>query len=602
MPTGLEEGAALLGLVGFSAGLFKACIEGLVILSKARSYGRNTSGMGLMLELELHKLYSWAVEAGLAQTPPSLRIGADQAVLVYRVLEHLKELILNVQKLRAVHGLHLQEEPDQLLLLDEADSAFGRLGLKSGDGCHSLVLNIFQQRDKPWKVLKWVTFDEQKARGLLESIRGFIHDLQQILDQSRQAKIMKAMDVILRSAVLNTVNEQDLDMIGSLPQIAPEEDEVAAAARFKKQALLLGIMDTRQPSTSSRPRTDSLIAAPRRKPSYPPMNPRYSHNDLVQRRLHSSHLEIGQRTGHKARLLARYDGKPVLLEFRQETGIDKELEKDRVGKVALFLADLDPSFHGLSCQGYVKVSGKFAYVFELEETLSQGPVQSVETSTEYMSLRELMDATPSPSLNLRLAFAITLLETSLQLHTSGWLHKEFRSDNLLFFQSGSSTLADFLSAKLRIMGYAHARADLPSEVMTEPLKSELEADLYRHPACLRQPRETFRRAFDMFSVGCIMIELGLWSSLKRLCETLQHRDIGEDEAVDHMNLRNQFLLVVGSEHGLILTDSLTTRLEASVGKTYTNVVKTLVRSQEGDDMLGTEVNCLATLRTLADMI
>ncbi|EME81799.1 uncharacterized protein MYCFIDRAFT_122413, partial [Pseudocercospora fijiensis CIRAD86] len=102
--------------------------------------------------------------------------------------------------------------------------------------------------------------------------------------------------------------------------------------------------------------------------------------------------------------------------------------------------------------------------------------------------------------------------TLLQLHTSGWLHKEFRSDNVLFFRDSAEDPGAFLRSKLRVTGYAHARLDRPTEP-TEPLQSELEADLYRHPACLRQHRESFQRAFDMFSVGCVLIELGLWRSL-----------------------------------------------------------------------------------------
>lgn len=601
MPTGLEEGAALLGLIGFSTALFKACVKGLMILSKARGYGRDTCGMSLMIELELHKLYSWAVEVGLAQNPPSLRIGAEQAILVHKVLEHLKELVFDLEKLRTVHDLHLQEQPDQLLSLEHDDSAFGRLGLKSGEGYHKLALEIFRQRGKPWKALKWVTFDEQKARGLLDSIRSFINDLQQILDDARQAKIMKAVDVILRSAVLNTVSEQDLDMIGSLPQMARVEDRVAAAARFKKQGLLLGVLDTQQPMVPYRPRADSLMTASTRGPSSNPLTPRYSTKNLARTRLHASRLKMDHHTGLKARLLARYDGTPVLLEFRGETGMDKELERDRVGKVSLFLADLDPSFHGLSCLGYVKVFNKFAYVFDVQEVLPISSAQVTFPMAEYRSLRELLDTTASPSLNLRLDFATTLLETLLQLHTSGWLHKELRSDNMLLFRESQNGGEEFLSAELRIMGYAYARADLPFEA-TEPLESEFEANLYRHPACLRITREPFRRAFDMFSVGCIMIELGLWCSLKKLCEEAHREAIKGIGPIDHMKSRNRFLLLCNDDSSIILSDALRRRLESSAGRRYTSMVRTLMHSMEGDDVLNKEVDSLAVLRTMRDML
>lgn len=58
--------------------------------------------------------------------------------------------------------------------------------------------------------------------------------------------------------------------------------------------------------------------------------------------------------------------------------------------------------------------------------------------------------------------------------------------------------------------------------MTEPLKSDLEADLYRHPLSLGSSRLSFRKSFDIFSVGCTLLEIGLWSNLRQILE--QHSE------------------------------------------------------------------------------
>ncbi|MCJ1423914.1 hypothetical protein MMC29_001799 [Sticta canariensis] len=61
--------------------------------------------------------------------------------------------------------------------------------------------------------------------------------------------------------------------------------------------------------------------------------------------------------------------------------------------------------------------------------------------------------------------------------------------------------------------------------MTEPLESELEADLYRHPLSLGNSRLSFRKSFDIFSVGCTLLEIGLWSSLRQILERHSARQL-----------------------------------------------------------------------------
>jgi hypothetical protein len=100
------------------------------------------------------------------------------------------------------------------------------------------------------------------------------------------------------------------------------------------------------------------------------------------------------------------------------------------------------------------------------------------------------------------------------------LHKELRSDNVIFIRKADDNgddNADLSTSSMYVAGYVYARADDPGE-MTEPLKSDLEADLYRHPLSLGRSRLSFRKSFDIFSVGCTLLEIGLWSSLPKILE------------------------------------------------------------------------------------
>ncbi|KAM0801414.1 hypothetical protein BDR22DRAFT_847355 [Usnea florida] len=130
------------------------------------------------------------------------------------------------------------------------------------------------------------------------------------------------------------------------------------------------------------------------------------------------------------------------------------------------------------------------------------------------SLNELLClVSQRPSLNNRLGIASALAETVLQLHTAGWLHKGIQADNILVFKSGTEqwdSTDDLSSAYLG--GYEYARADNPLET-TEAPSSKLYTDLYRHPRSLGQGRASYNKNFDIYSLGCVLLEVAFWLPL-----------------------------------------------------------------------------------------
>ena len=349
-------------------------------------------------------------------------------------------------------------------------------------------------------------------------------ELREMMEDARQTKLLKGINLLTRIAVQNTVYEKDLDMIGS-GAATSSNAQVTAAARLKKQGLLFGVIDPEH--SGSTPRLHSQPGHGRRQDSHHPplMQQRYSESVLSEMRCSTSKLVLPSAVDpyRATRFLAQYDRIPVLLEFKNDTGLPPEVLKDRMCKVSAFLQDLDASFHGRSCIGYVKVHNRYAYVFDLRE-LHPNIINAAAPPTKYCTVQRLLEEEPRPSLNVRFSFAVTLLETLVQLHTSGWLHKEFRSENIVFFLSSTEQRQNPVSGDMRILGYAYARADRPDEA-TEPLRSEQEADLYRHPATTQPKRVPYQKAFDMFSVACVLLELGMWCSwpkhLRRLSDQAQ---------------------------------------------------------------------------------
>jgi hypothetical protein len=555
-------------------------------------------------------------------------VDAQHALVVPKVLHHLHDLVSDLTKMRSNYGLQLEETKEQFTRPNDDESAFERLGIEANDGCESVLSKIFRKKTQPWRVLKWITFDEKKVRNLLSQINYFRQELEQIIDATRQAKIARAADILVRNAVLSTANEQDLDMIGFDAGEDALGSGVAAAARLKKQGLLLGMMDIDYVSSKHEPYSPRSSANwSYRKNSYPLLMPRYSNHDLAAMRLSATLISDSTYVDPMPRFLARCGGEPVLLEFKSDSVLNHEALKDRVCKVAAFLRDLPESFHGLSCRGYVKVHNRYAYVFDLQTVVNT----DAKSGPALRTLRELLDETGPPSLNLRVSFAITLLETLLQIHTSGWLHKEFRSDNVIFLRDTFDHVDDFLCAPMRVTGYAYARADQPHEP-TEPLQSEVELDLYRHPRCLGHARELFRRAFDIFSVGCILLEIGLWCSLSSLFRRESGHGAGSElQTPDLLRIRREMLFSPGSEkaHGVRRKPvtgatrrerrDVFGRLQASMGRGYSEVVRALIKTPDledkahaststgyqayqGGNLLDLEMDCLERLRRIAAIL
>ncbi|KAL8788568.1 MAG: hypothetical protein Q9213_001641 [Squamulea squamosa] len=61
-----------------------------------------------------------------------------------------------------------------------------------------------------------------------------------------------------------------------------------------------------------------------------------------------------------------------------------------------------------------------------------------------------------------------------------------------------------------LAGYEYAR---PTTAHTEAMPAIPEQEMYRHPKGQGLTRANFRRSFDLFALGCVLLEIGLWCDL-----------------------------------------------------------------------------------------
>ena len=193
--------------------------------------------------------------------------------------------------------------------------------------------------------------------------------------------------------------------------------------------------------------------------------------------------------------------------------------RSRVDQLAILLGNTsDASFHALQCIGILpkdhayepedEAQVCYGLVFDLQVAQDGAPSHSPRS---VFTLSELYAETRKPSLNERLTIALALAETVLQLHTTGWLHKGLRPDNVLFLQYESQTWDAGTAKGPYLAGYDYAR---PSNTDTETTPSQPELELYRRPSAQGPARSNFNKQYDLFALGCILIEIALWRSLK----------------------------------------------------------------------------------------
>ena len=176
-----------------------------------------------------------------------------------------------------------------------------------------------------------------------------------------------------------------------------------------------------------------------------------------------------------------------------------------------------PPLLSLRCFGYVDQpeQSRAAFLYELPATTTRSTDRIASIDTLHTLIGHA--ATTKPSLGNRFFLAYALANTILNVHVSGWVHKNICSHVVAVFcashPGGFSTPARLIPSRA---GGGGAR---PSDDVTELVPDlEIEPNLYRHPARQRQPTDYFCPEHDYFALGAVLIEIGLWTTLGMVFE------------------------------------------------------------------------------------
>jgi hypothetical protein len=147
-------------------------------------------------------------------------------------------------------------------------------------------------------------------------------------------------------------------------------------------------------------------------------------------------------------------------------------------------------FRALPCVGFVheRHLKTFGIVFELPPACDQNKPP--------MTLLSAYSARKRVALNVRIQLAYSLATALEHFHRVGWVHKEFTSENVLFFAERGQSESDLTRPWL--FGFECSRP--------EDAESEMNADhspnsnSYRHPERWGNPTAKFIKAHDIYSL------------------------------------------------------------------------------------------------------
>ena len=226
----------------------------------------------------------------------------------------------------------------------------------------------------------------------------------------------------------------------------------------------------------------------------------------------------------------------VLVEYKNYDGsLPAEAMKGLDGQVQQLASRLSSSgSHNLTLpfQGYIKeeASRRYAFVFTY-------PTRVRHTLPE--SLNSIIKAARTDSrfsLTTRFRVAETVAKVLGNFHADGWVHKSVRSHSIMFFEG----LASQPYESPYLVDFEFSRPEMAETLYT--YDNDVEKNLYRHPERAGQPTVTFNKLHDIYALGVVLLEIGLWQSALSIydnaCENLR-----EGVSMSRNGIKNMFIEV-----------------------------------------------------------
>ncbi|KAI0886485.1 prion-inhibition and propagation-domain-containing protein [Annulohypoxylon maeteangense] len=232
------------------------------------------------------------------------------------------------------------------------------------------------------------------------------------------------------------------------------------------------------------------------------------------------------RCDKKRRSVASWGDRKVWVEWieqpphRLEEYAAVSLSERRVTMLTRLLSEeIPPNFRAPRCLGYTKspiCNGEFDFGIVFENPSDMYP------NSMWATLHHLLTDHPKPSITTRISLSSALADCLFSFHSVDWLHKSLGSENILFFYEDKEQVNIDMPY---IAGYDFSR---PTSILEMTRKPPFDpwSDIYRHPfAQFGEAKSHYRKAYDMYSLGVLLIEIALWKPIEKILDIKDLREI-----------------------------------------------------------------------------
>ncbi|KAF2232421.1 hypothetical protein EV356DRAFT_578463 [Viridothelium virens] len=516
MATGLDVAASIGGLLSLAFQTFHGCVKAYQVFYRAQSLGNDGEIICSRLRWEQFRTEDWAKRAELADSP----LETVNWFIALDVLKELEVILTKTDVLKTKYSLTVEEDANSDRNVVAPAKGLGKFIARLSPDSISTSSQAILSKNSKLNRFKWAITDREKAGLLTRHISELNHRLLILLDSAERKSVEVAISSLLRDYISQSTSLGEIQEAQQLlnPDISKKDDVLAQVARLKSIRLCTGAdkrEDEEQPSAT---RGDP--------PSWMPRLKRLNRKKFET-------IPRGSSSPYRRLELARYDGRQVVVEWKNAQGSLWGEVQDQVKRLCLLLSSLQDTasklnpFHCLDCIGYLpwEEKGRYGLLYALPQNIIA--VDSMHWS--YRCLRCLLSEMKRLPLDDRFRIGLELAQTILQLHTAGWLHKGIRSENLFFFApSETLNLNKVVRGSMYLLGYDYARSDdKEGAALTQYVNSPARTQIYKHPEYRGRDRQPFRKQFDMYGLGCVLLELAHWSPLIEIYPTLFTKQIGD---------------------------------------------------------------------------
>jgi hypothetical protein len=224
--------------------------------------------------------------------------------------------------------------------------------------------------------------------------------------------------------------------------------------------------------------------------------------------------------GEARRCWGNYRGRKVIVEFKDRVPNPSQTDTRIAKKLNSLVRQLrnassTEGFLLLDCEGYCKHGQAYRILYKPPPSFDdrKGQCQSLANVLLKKQYSDILRQNLQHRLNLSKALATTLYH----LHTVQWVHKCVNPDNILIFGSEAEDgIMAFDWENPYLVGFDSSRASL-SETDGVPPDERWENRAYIAPEYQSTSHKThqhFQKIFDLYSLGVILLEIGLGHCFK----------------------------------------------------------------------------------------